>query len=332
MNECDLLNVAKQFQTFDNHSLIRLFLFRGTIAGFVVIHRIFGKLPSFGATRVLRYRTNKEALNDVLSLSKIMTTKSAILGLPYGGAKAVLFDSPTFRTQKGEVLKIYAEFLNSLNGTFITGADMGLPREDVVYLNRFTPYVVGIRVDPARYTAVGLAEAMKTCSMFLSGSEKLSSRSFAIQGLGKVGAVLLGLLYETDASIAVSEKDERTLSEMKAKYQKISVAQGTKIYRIPVDFFCPCAEGGIITEDTARILNCKAIVGGANNQIKSNGALNILDQRRIVYCPDFLVNSGGFISVVTEYEMKERTNQSEVLKRIKKISRILSKILTTNIQ
>ncbi len=192
---------------FDNHDFVS-FIHNGRtdLNGFIAIHRGSATRLSFGATRFWHYATEDEALCDALRLSRMMSFKAALAGLNYGGAKAVILQhgsqSPA---QRKQLLQTYAEKVNYLAGRFITGTDVGLEQSDVKIMSRVSPYFVGLKVDPTKYTAIGLYHSIKTCLEEVYGSSHTKDRSFAIQGLGKIGFELLRLLYQEGGQITVSE-------------------------------------------------------------------------------------------------------------------------------
>lgn len=286
------------------------------LLGFIAIHRGNKKHPAFGATRIASYPNMPAALNDALDLSWLMSHKAALAGLPYGGGKGVLFDTSELRTKDGRehALKIYAGYLNRLDGRFITGSDAGVEQGDVHFLKQHSPHIVGVQEDPTKRTADGLLGSIKVILMHLFNDPDLSKRSFAIQGVGKVGSAMLDLLSKEGVrKIFISDIDQKRLDEASAQYPWVQVVSNDSITKENVDVFIPCALGGVISELVAQTINTKAIVGSANNQLKTAQAGDILFERGICYAPDFVVNAGGLISVVHEFEQEKNPATTQQL-------------------
>jgi leucine dehydrogenase len=124
-----------------------------------------------------------------------MSLKSALAKLPYGDAKATLIFSPKIKKHRKQFFVAYAKKINNLKGQFVTGTDIGLENKDIQMMRKYTPYVIGTKVDPAYYTAVGVYYGIKEALKYVFGSPEIEDRTFAIQGLGKTGLQLLKLIY-----------------------------------------------------------------------------------------------------------------------------------------
>jgi leucine dehydrogenase len=317
----------EELPEFDNHQLVNFIYDESTgLKGFITIHRGDKAHPSFGATRLWNYDSELEALKDALQLSKTMSYKAALAGLPYGGGKAVLLEVAGKRRQRKEMLKAYAERVNFLAGHFITGADVGLSRKDVQLLRRRSPYFVGLKNDPVELTALGVFFAIEVCLEELFGSERIRDHRFAIQGLGKVGLELLKLLYQKGGQVLVADIDPRPLAEAKRTFPEVKVIKPGEIHQQPVDVFSPCALSSSITSENISELRCRAIVGGANNQLESPEVGEALSKLDILYAPDYVVNAGGLIGVVDEFE-NSTIGRRRVKKRIGLIKETLRRIL-----
>lgn len=281
--------------------------------------------PCFGATRFWDYKNFDEAINDSLRLSRMMSYKNALAGTKYGGAKAVIISGKKSKKVKDQIFQNYAEYINNLNGTFITGADVGVSRDDVVLLKRASKFFVGIAHDPVEYTVKGLYFALQTTSKEIFGTEDLAGKTFAIQGLGKTGGQLIDLIYDDAAEIYVSDIDPKALAKY-SKRKKIKVVDVDSIHAQKVDFFCPCALFGVLNEKSIKDLKCKMIVGCANNQLSSSSIGVKIHQMGILYAPDYLINAGGLISVVDEYE-HPNASPARVMKRVEGIKQRLKKVI-----
>jgi len=283
---------------------------------------------SLGATRFWQYSKREDALGDALNLSKMMSYKAAISGLPYGGAKGVII-APRQCTpaQKGKILKAYAKAIDSLEGDFVTGTDVGLDLKELTLMRSVSPNMVGITANPTKFTALGLYLGIQTALREVFGSNSLSGRSFAIQGMGKIGTTLLDLIYPQTTNIYVSDISSLRVHDIKKKYPKVAVVESSQIHRQPVDIFSPCALSNVINSKSVGELNCAIVAGGANNQLGNKKDGYALYGRGILYAPDYAINAGGLISVADEYENK-RYNESRVTKKVQAISSSLEKIFS----
>lgn len=316
----------EKLRAFDDHKTVKYVEEDDFgLRGFISIHRTNNKHPSFGATRVWNYSTERDALNDSLRLAKLMSYKSALAGLKCGGAKAVLIYSENSDVDKSKMLAMYAEKVNELEGRFVTGTDVGLVQKDVLPLQKISPYFAGLKLDPTTYTTFGLLLAVQTALHHVFDTRKLTKRTFAIQGVGKIGTDFLRLIYGDAKEIYVSDIDMRRLRALKSKYPKIKVVEPEEIHKSKVDVYVPCALSFAISNTTVEEIGAKIIAGGANNQLSSNEVGASLFKKKIIYVPDYVANAGGLISVVNEYYNKDiepdhlMENISGIGERVRKI-------------
>ena len=260
--------------------------------------------PALGGTRFFPYESEKDALEDVLRLSKGMTYKAAAAGLDLGGGKAVIIGDP--RTDKSErLLRAYGRIVDSLQGRYITAEDMGTTTTDMDIIRRETRWAFGNSVaeggsgDPSPVTARGLFTAARAVAELIWGDADLAQRRFAIQGVGKVGSAFVQLLVEARAEVIVTDAYEPAIAAAVETYGVKSVVP-EDIHAVDCDIFSPCARGAGLNESTIAQLNCQAIVGSANNQLATDEDADRIAQRGIVYAPDFVVNAGGLINVYDE--------------------------------
>ncbi len=320
------LKSLSELEEFDNHKLVT-FVFdkESGLQGFIAIHRGNGKHPSFGATRLWDYNSEESALRDALRLSRTMSYKAAIAGLKYGGAKAALLKNGHINRDK--LLKSYAERVNFLSGHFVTGTDVGISDTDVKKMRRRSKFFVGVKTNPARYTGLGVYFALQACLKERFGDETMLDKSIAIQGLGKTGSELLKLVYQESSKIYVTDLNKDTLRNIKKLFPKVIIVSPDKIHFLKADVFSPCALYHTINKANVEELQFKIICGSANNQLESDSLADELYRMKILYAPDFVVNAGGLISVVDEYEygnfrVKRVVKRVEVIKtNIKKIIR-----------
>ncbi len=312
---------------FDNHRLIHTIYDQKTgLKGFIAIHRGGFEKPAFGATRIWAYKSESDAIKDALELSRVMTYKSAMAGLYYGGAKAVLID-PKISSNRTQLLKAYMRYINYLNGHFITGADVGVNHKDIEIMAAYSKYIVGIRSDPVKYTVLGVYYAIGVCLKEIFGSDSIEGKTFAIQGLGKTGEGLLDLLYSKAGKIYVTDINRKRIKDIKTRYPAVEVVKLDEIYRQKVDVFSPCALSYAINYDTVTDLQCPIITGSANSQLENVHIGDLLYKLGILYAPDYIVNAGGLITVVDEYENGKNTKE-KIISRVQKIKQTLRTVIT----
>ncbi|MBI4040920.1 MAG: Glu/Leu/Phe/Val dehydrogenase [Deltaproteobacteria bacterium] len=268
--------------------------------------------PALGGTRMWPYRSEAEALEDVLRLSKGMTYKSAAAGLNFGGGKAVIIGDP--QTQKSENLfRTFGAFVERLQGQFLSGEDVGVDVNDMEFMFMETQFVVGLSDahggsgDPSPMTAYGVIQGMHACIERVFKQKHLKGLTVAIQGLGHVGYSLAEKL--TKLGVVVIGCDLNEVNAKKAhKELGIEVVSVDSIYEVQCDIFAPCALGGILNEKTIPKLKCAIVAGSANNQLKEDAHAKLLQARNILYAPDYMINAGGLINVALELEgySKER--------------------------
>lgn len=311
---------------YDGHRRVFRWGENGRICGFIVFHRENPRRSSFGATRFWPYRRSAEALKDALLLSRTMSYKAAVAGIPCGGVKATLLATSERLTRRRQFLARYAAAVNELGGRFITGTDVGLNQNDLRLLKKLSPYFVGLNGNAAEFTALGLFYGIEVCLKETFGAETIVGRSFAVQGLGKIGGELLKLLYPKAGKIFISDVDREVLKSTKRKYQRVIVVSPPEIHRRKVDVYCPCALSHSLNRRTLPQLRCKIIAGGANNQLENEKIGELLWRRGILYAPDYVVNAGGLISVFDESKHKKYSRR-RVEKKVLRIKQTLAKIL-----
>ena len=305
--------------SFDNHEQIVFCNDKDTgLKAIIGIHNsVLG--PALGGTRMWNYTNEWEALNDVLRLSRGMTYKSAITGLDLGGGKAVIIgDAKTQKTT--EMMHKFGEFVHSLSGRYITAEDVGMVTADMDTVRDVTPYVTGISEsrggsgNPSPVTAYGVYMGMKAAAKYQFGSEKLDGKKVLVQGIGHVGETLVDYLTKEGAYVQIADINLDRLIEISAKYGA-TIFKGDDLYSADVDIYAPCALGATINDDTVYKIKAKVIAGAANNQLANENVHGpILQERGIVYAPDFLINAGGIINVygeIAHYGKEEAMRRTE---------------------
>lgn len=264
--------------------------------------------PALGGTRFHPYPSEEDALADVLHLSRAMSYKNALAGLDHGGGKAVILGNPT-RDKTEVVLRAYGRFVQSLGGRYITACDVGTYVEDMDIIARESEFVTGRSLahggagDSSILTAFGVFQGMRAAAEHVWGAPTLSGRRVGIAGVGKVGRHLVDHVLADGAGVIVADVSERAIARVRAAHPEVVVAPNTEaLVREPIDVYAPCALGAALDDPTVTALRAKVVCGGANNQLEHPGVEKLLDERGILYAPDYVVNSGGVIQVADEIE------------------------------
>ena len=264
--------------------------------------------PALGGTRFYPYATEEDALTDVLNLSRGMAYKNALAGLDLGGGKAVIWGDPAQIKSEG-LLRAYGRFVESLHGRYYTACDVGTYVPDMDVIARETGYVTGRSIehggagDSSILTAWGVYQGMRAAAEHTWGSPTLAGRRVGIAGLGKVGKYLAGHLIEDGAAVVATDVNETALSWARSTYPQIDLVADTQaLITADIDVYAPCALGGALDDDTVAALRAKVVTGGANNQLAHPGIEKLLEERGILYTPDYVVNAGGVIQVADEIE------------------------------
>jgi leucine dehydrogenase len=256
------------------------------------------------------YGDSRAAVRDALRLSRAMTFKSAVAGLPLGGGKGVIMlaagHAPPAGDARRDVLLDFGDTVDALGGAYVTAEDVGTSDRDMAVIAEATDHVAGLAVetgssgDPSPWTALGVRCAMEVACERAFGTASLAGRSVAVVGLGRVGGKLARLLAEAGAELVVADLDEgkRALAdELGARWTDPDAALTAE-----VDVLAPCALGGVLDDDTVPELHCRVIAGAANNQLAADAIAVQLADREIVWVPDFVANAGGIINISVELE------------------------------
>lgn len=276
--------------------------------------------PALGGLRMWPYKSEEDALTDVLRLSRGMTYKAAVSGLNLGGGKAVIIADPA--KDKSEALfRSFGRFVDSLHGRYITAEDVGIDVNDMEMVFHETDNVVGVHQvhggsgDPSPFTAFGTLQGIKASLNKKYGNEDVGKYSYAVQGVGHVGFELVKLLRERDAKVMVCDINEDNVQRCVDELGCEAVKQDD-IYDVDADVFCPCALGGVINEDTLPRLNFDIVCGSSNNQLADDECGMALKKKDILYAPDYAVNAGGLMNVSIEFEGYNRERAMRMMRTI----------------
>jgi len=280
--------------------------------------------PAVGGLRIQPYATEHEALRDVARLAQSMTWKAAAAGLDLGGGKAVVIADPA-RDKSEALIRAFGRVVESLGGRYITSVDVGSTTEDLDQIRKETRCVVGTSPfhggsgDPSPITARGVLAGIKSAVHQTFRGTDLGGRRVAIQGAGKVGYALAGLLVAEGAEVVVADTNLDNLGSAVREFG-VDTMPPDRILETECDVLAPCALGGVINDDTIPRLKCRIVCGSANNQLEDIEDADALRRAGILYAPDFIVNAGGLISVADELI---GWNRDRVLTRVEAIGRTL---------
>ena len=309
----------------------RVIIERGQRSGLPIIVAVHSTAlgQAIGGCRLAAYPDWRDGLTDALRLSAAMSGKCALAGLPNGGGKTVVALAPgrtLDATARREVLHDVADVIADLDGAYATGPDMGTGPDDMATIAERTPYAfcrpiaAGGSGDSSEHTAAGVVASLRAMS-----TRPLGARSFAILGLGRVGAHVLRMLAGTGATLVVSDTDDdrRTLADEYGATWTTPEACLTA----GVDVLIPAATGGLLTPESVPTLRCAAIAGPANNQLDDPGTADLLHERGILWAPDIVVSAGGIVHA-TAVELHHETSE-QATARVHAIGDTLAEVLRT---
>lgn len=263
--------------------------------------------PGLGGCRVYNYANDHDALVDVLRLSRGMTYKAAITGLNLGGGKSVILADPKKHKSEG-LFRSFGRYIERLKGRYITAEDVGTTTRDMEFINMETNNVTGLpeayggNGDPSPVTGYGVYLAIKAAAGMAYGSDSISGKRVLVEGAGKVGTHLLEYLYKEGAELMVTDLNDHNRKYAVEQYG----AQPVELEALPdtdMDIYAPCALGATLNDNTIPRLKADIIAGAANNQLADEEKHStMLEERNILYTPDYMINSGGLTSVYSEWK------------------------------
>jgi leucine dehydrogenase len=262
--------------------------------------------PAAGGVRFWHYAEDEEALTDALRLSRGMSYKNAMAGLPLGGGKSVILADEK-RTKTPDLLHAFGKAVEGLGGRYVTAEDVGINVSDMIEVARSTKYVAGlpnsagdVGGDPGPHTSLGVFLGIKAAVKWALGKESLAGLHIALQGAGSVATGVALHACAEGAKLSIADVDQ-------AKAKKLAEKTGGKlvladeILSLEADVLSPNALGAILTQESIAALKVPVVAGGANNQLATPQDGERLHARGILYAPDYVINAGGIINVCTEY-------------------------------
>ncbi len=286
--------------------------------------------PALGGTRMWPYKTEEEALTDVLRLSRGMTYKNSAMGLALGGGKAVIIGDSR-KDKSEELFRAFGKFVDTLGGRYITAEDVGTTTADMNIIRGETTHVSGLEGmgksgNPSPITAHGVFRAMAASLKEAFGSDDFAGKTVAVQGVGSVGYNLVKFLLDAGAKVTVTD----IFPEKVQRAVEIGAQQAVppeSIYDVECDVFAPCALGAALNDNTIPRLKVKIVCGAANNQLLESRHGDMLAERGILYAPDFIANGGGVINVAEE-RSPNGYSRERAMARVSAIYDILLRVFT----
>jgi len=291
---------------FDHHEAIHFFDDPATgLKAIIAVHST-ALGPAAGGCRRWQYTTDEDALTDVLRLSRGMTYKNAVAGLPFGGGKSVILASDD-APKSPQLFRAFGRAVESLSGLYIAAEDVGINVDDIRHAGEETRYVSGLPQhgdsaggDPSPWTALGVYLGIIAAAKVRLGKDSLDGVSIAVQGAGHVGSHLCKMLADAGAKIFVADVNRSNLQGVSASMEVTEVSPRDILFQ-DVDILAPCALGNVLNSETIPRVRAKVIAGAANNQLATERDGQRLAERGILYAPDYVINAGGVISVAREH-------------------------------
>lgn len=283
--------------------------------------------PGCGGCRIFPYESFEAGLEDVKKLSRTMTFKNALGGIPFGGAKAVIFADPKSEKTPG-LLRAFGRAVDSLGGLYYTAEDSGVTEADIRLIRTVTPYAAGfshggVGGNPSPLTARGVCRGIEAAARFRLGAQSLEGVRVCILGVGAVGMTLARLVHERGGALIVADINEAAVAEACERFGAMAAAPDEAV-AAEADVFAPCALGGSINAQSLDRLKAKIVAGGANNQLATPDMDAVLMERSVLYAPDYVINAAGVISI--GLEIAGTWSEKEMSARIDKIGGRLTQI------
>ena len=293
---------------FDNHELVAYHFDPASgLRAIIAVHSTaLGK--GLGGCRMWPYADEDEALTDVLRLSRGMTYKAAMAGLPQGGGKSVILGDPR-RDKTPAMMRAMGRFVDTLGGKYVVAEDSGTSVPDIKLMAEETRHVGGLTDataqaqgrsgDPSPSTAYGAFVGIQAAVKWKLGRDGLKGLRVAIQGVGNVGYRLARHLHDAGAQLWVTDIHAPAVQRCVDEFGAIAVEM-ERIFALDVDVFAPCALGAVINDRTLPQLKAGIVAGAANNQLAAPRHGPALMARGILYAPDYVINAGGIIEIYYE--------------------------------
>jgi glutamate dehydrogenase (NAD(P)+) len=303
----------------------------------------------------LRYHPEVD-LSEVRSLAALMTWKTALVDVPFGGAKGGVAVDPAKLT-RDELERVTRKFVDGIHD--VIGPDIDIPAPDLGtnsevmawFMNQYQKYhgfnpgcVTGKPVElhgiPGREEATGRGVGILAFKLISRLGRKAAQTRVALQGFGNVGSHAAKFLSEADFKVvAVSDLSggyyrpegleiPRVLAHVREHHSLKDFKEAERIpneelLQLDVELLIPAALGGVITADNVQGIKAPVIIEAANQPVWPD-ADTMLEERGTVVLPDLLANSGGVTVSYFEW-VQNRQHYSWGLNRVRQeLDRVLS--------
>ena len=291
---------------FDAHEALHMVHDRASgLYGLIAIHSTHLG-PAAGGTRFWAYANSGAAITDALRLSRGMSYKNAMAGLPMGGGKAVILRQPG-QEKTPELLHAFGDAIHALSGRYVTAEDVGMGMDDMLAFASRTPFVAGLPPKPGEAggspspaTAIGVWHGLRAAIAHKLGKHDVKGLHVAVQGCGAVGGALAERLAAEGARLTLADIDTGRATALAGRLGA-RVVPPDEIMKVTADVFSPNALGAILNEASIAALDVAVVAGAANNQLATPADGPRLAARGILYAPDYVINAGGIINVVAGY-------------------------------
>jgi leucine dehydrogenase len=317
------------FPDFDEHELVHFVTDRESgLRALIAVHSTHLG-PAGGGVRFWHYAKTADAVVDALRLSRGMSYKNAMAGLPLGGGKAVIL-ADAQRTKTPEMLAAYGRAVEHLGGAYVTAEDVGMSVPDLVEIAKETKYIAGLPVaegevggDPGPHTSYGVYLGIRAAAKRALGKDSLNGLHIALQGAGSVAGGVARRAAQEGARLSIADIDT---GRARALADEVggTIVSPEEVLFLDADIVSPNALGAILDEHSIPRLQAPVVAGGANNQLATPADGDRIHQRGILYAPDYVINAGGIINVSTEY--LRDGDQAKVRERIERIPGRLEQI------
>lgn len=312
--QTDKMSIFKDLHNGRHENLFFLQHRESGLKGVMAIHdTTLG--PAVGGVMCRKYKSEAEVVHDALRLSESVSLTAALLGCDVGGGKTILCCGAA---EKNEAMfRALGAYIQGLGGRFIALADMGVSAENLHCIGKETSYVAEVeKGGVGEFTARGVLLGMKSAAKTVFGDSSLRGRKIALQGLGKVGRILLKSLIAEEARIWVSDLVFEKVKDAKSEFPQVDFIHPNELMALPVDILSPCAVGEILDDQALSHIHCRIIAGSAGNQLTNETIAEKLHEKKILYLPDFLLNAGEVIRVDAEIHQHSEDFARQRLERL----------------
>lgn len=280
--------------------------------------------PGFGGVRLASYPDALAAIVESQRLAAAMTRKHALADLPYGGAQAVILEPAELtRSARGRLLERFAQVVARLGGHFIPGVDMGTTPADMIRMREAGARVYGGGRDPYPWIARGVHAALLAGARHALGTDDLHGLRIAVQGAGQVGAQLARMLADDGARVLIGDVDAGRADQVADQVGGLVIDPADAPFA-RCDIFAPCSVARVITARAARRLQCRLIVGSANDVLENEAAADAVRDEGVSFVPDFVANAGG---VIHEHARAMRWDDERLAEDVDRIGARVTELL-----